>query len=236
MKLKSLLGSLGLILALGSAALTTRLHGTSAIGSDEANIAIVTARLLEHSGYSGHREAAEVSSKFLDRYLEILDGNRLYFLESDLEEFAPYRTNLEALTLKGGDTRPAHKMFERLQQRREQQGTYVQQLLKTEIFDFTGNDSYLRDRQHAPFARNLAEAKDLWRQQLRYEYLQEKLNNKKPDEIVQTLSRRYERSLHALSNGRRIRCWRSTSPLSLMLTTRIQIIWAGARLRIFPSP
>ena len=212
MKLKSLLGSLGLVLALGSAALTTRLHGTSATGSDEANIAIVTARLLENSGYSGHRETEEISGKFLDRYLDILDGNRLHFLESDLEEFAPYRANLEDLTLKSGDTHPAHQIFERFQQRLEQRAAYAQQLLKTETFDFTGNDSYRWDRQNAPRPRNLAEAKELWRQQLRYEYLQEKLSNKKPDEIVQTLSRRYERSLHAMKQ------WKEDQVLEIYLT------------------
>jgi len=47
MKHKSLLGSFALALALSSAALTTRLHGTSAPDSDEASIAKVTARLLE---------------------------------------------------------------------------------------------------------------------------------------------------------------------------------------------
>src|SRR3974390_2579494 len=100
MKLKSLLGSLGLVLAIGSAALTTRLHGTVETGSDEANIASVAARVLENSAYTGHQEAKQLSGKFLDRYLEMLDPSRVYFQESDIKEFAPYRAELEALTLK----------------------------------------------------------------------------------------------------------------------------------------
>jgi carboxyl-terminal processing protease len=83
-------------------------------------------------------------------------------------------------------------------ERLEERTAYVQQLLKTNTFDFTQNDNYQWDRQKAPRPRDLVAAKQLWRQHLRYEYLQEKLSNKKPDEIVQTLSRRYERSLRTV--------------------------------------
>jgi carboxyl-terminal processing protease len=198
MKLKPLLGTLGLVLALGSAALTTRLHGTPATDSDEASIAKVTASLLQNSAYSGRGETKAVSSKFLDRYLGVLDGNRVYFLQSDLEEFAPYRADLDALLLKRGDTHPAHQIFERLLQRVEQRVAYVQELLKTETFDFRGQDTFRWDRRDAARPRDLAEAKQLWRQNLRYDYLQEKLSNRKPEEIVKTLSRRYARTLHSM--------------------------------------
>src|SRR5262249_39072116 len=143
------LGGLGLVLALGSAALTARLHETSATDNDETIIARVTARLLENSAYCGHRATEEVSSKFLDRYLEMLDGNRIHFLESDIEEFASYRSRLEALTVKRGDTCPAHQIFERFLKRLEQRVVYVQELLRIETFDFTSQDSYQVDRRTA---------------------------------------------------------------------------------------
>jgi len=146
MKLKSSLGSLGLALALGSAALTTHLHQTWATGGDEASIAKVTARLLENSAYASHRETGQVSGRFLVHYLDVLDRNRLYFLQSDLEEFAPYRTNLEAMVVKKGDTRPAHQIFNRLLQRLEQRVAYNKELLEPETFDFTGDDNYRWDR------------------------------------------------------------------------------------------
>ena len=212
MKMKPFLCSFGLVLALASAALTTRLHGTPAAENDEANIAKVTARLLENSGYTGHRAHEEVAGKFLDRYLDMLDPGRLYFFESDLAEFAPYRTNLEELTLKSGDTRPAHLIFERFQERLDQRIAYVQELLKIEKLDFTGNDTCRWDREKAPRPRDLAEAKQLWRQHLRFDYLQEKLNNKKPEEIVKILSRRYERTLHAMKQ------WKADQVLEIYLT------------------
>jgi carboxyl-terminal processing protease len=212
MKIKSFLSSFGLALALGSAALTTRLHETSATGSDEANIAKVTARLLENSAYSSHRQTEQVSSRFLDRYLDVLDGNRVYFLQSDISEFAPYRTNLEAMVARRGDTSPAHEILNRFLQRLEQRVAYNKDLLERETFDFTGTDSYRWDRRNAPRPHDLAEAKQLWRQNLRYDCLQEKLANRKPQEIVKTLSRRYERTLHAM------RLWKDNQVLEIYLT------------------
>ena len=212
MKLKPFIGSFGLVLALACGALATRLHGTTAPESDEASIAKVTARLLENSGYAGHRAHEEVAGRFLDRYLDMLDPGRLYFLESDLDEFAPYRASLEDLTIKSGDTRPAHLIFERFQQRLEQRVAYMQNLLKTESFDFTSNDTCRWDREKAPRPRDLAEARQLWRQHLRFDYLQEKLSDKKPEEIVKTLARRYERSLRALKQ------WPADQVLEVYLT------------------
>jgi carboxyl-terminal processing protease len=212
MKSKSLLASLGLALAICCAALTTRLHENTPSGSDEANIAKVTARLLESSAYSSHRETEQVSGRFLDHYLDMLDGNHLYFLQLDLDEFAPYRANLEAMTVKNGDTHPAHLIFNRFLERLRQRVAYNIELLGKETFDFTGKDTYRWDRHDTPRPHDLAEARQLWRQSLRYDYLQEKLSNRKPEEIVKTLSRRYERTLHAAQQ------WKDDEVLELYLT------------------
>ncbi len=213
MKLKSFFASLGAAALTGALLFaTSRLHGTTVPGDDDASIASVTAHLLENTGYTGHHQPEEISNKFLTRYLETLDPNHLYFLQSDLAEFAPYRTNLEILTVRRGDTHPAHQIFERFQQRLQQRIAFSQEMLKTNNFDFTGDDTYRWDRQKAPRPRDLEEARQLWRQNLRYEYLQEKLSNKKPDEIVKTLSRRYERTLHAMKQ------WNSDQVLEIYLT------------------
>ena len=51
-------------------------------------------------------------------------------------------------------------------------------LLKQDKFKFTGGDSILIDRRHAPYPKDMDEAKELWREQLRYQYLLEKLNRR----------------------------------------------------------
>jgi carboxyl-terminal processing protease len=146
---------------------------------DEATIARLASEILPRQHYLRQRLNDDLSSKFLDRYLDMLDNLHLHFLQSDLDEFERYRTRLDDLT-KRGDTRPAREIFSRLVERVEQRVAHVAELLKTEKFTFTGDDRYNLDRRHAARPKDLAEAKEFWRQHLRYEILQEKLVARKP--------------------------------------------------------
>ena len=56
-------------------------------GPRDADIARLTGRLLERQHFSQMPFDKAVSAKFLDRYLESLDNQRLHFLQSDIEEF-----------------------------------------------------------------------------------------------------------------------------------------------------
>jgi carboxyl-terminal processing protease len=199
-KILSVLGLSALALALTAAGIGTRV---SDAGSEEANVTRLTARLLEGSQFSHHRLDDELAAKFLDRYLDALDGEHLLLLQSDVDEFSAFRPRLAELTRQSGDTQPAHAIFARFLERLGQQVSYVTNLLQSEIFDFSGHDQYMLDREHAPRPRNLAEAQELWRQHLRFEFLQEKLADKKPNEIVYTLSHRYTRLQQTMSRFNR---------------------------------
>ena len=59
-------------------------------GPNDANIAKVTASIFEGAHYLRKPFNDEMSSKFLDRYLDALDNLHLYFLQSDLKEFEDY--------------------------------------------------------------------------------------------------------------------------------------------------
>ena len=144
---------------------------------DEEAIAKLTSRILMQMHYLHSQQPLDdqVSSQFLDRYLERLDSIHIHFLQSDLREFERYRTTLDDLT-KAGDISPARVIFKRFSERIEQRMAYVAELLKTGNFDFTGNDRYNFDRHKAPYPKDIDDARNIWRQHLRYEYLEEKLN------------------------------------------------------------
>ncbi|MEO7296993.1 MAG: carboxy terminal-processing peptidase [Verrucomicrobiota bacterium] len=141
----------------------------------EKNIARITAKLLEQIHYSQRPFDDELSSKLLDRYMDTLDGMHLHLLQSDVAEFEIYRLKLDDLTLKAGDVQPAHQIFARMLQRAQERVAYVNQLLKTEKFEFKGNERYVLDRRHAPRPLDIEDAHKLWRHHLRSEFLQEKL-------------------------------------------------------------
>jgi carboxyl-terminal processing protease len=195
-------------------------------GPVDGQIAYVTARMLEQYHYLRQPFTTKVSEKFLDRYLEMFDPFHLHFTQADLAEFEPYRTNLDHLTINShrvADTRPACVIFNRYVQRVQQHVAYVDELLKTEKFSFDTDERVLLNRKEQPYPKDLDDAKKLWRDRLRFEYLQEKLGKldakAKPakadvsakdsgtkthttpkkseaEEITDTLTHRYHRNLH----------------------------------------
>ncbi len=150
-------------------------------GPNDGRIAYVTARLLEEYQYSQQPLDKKMSEKFFDGYLDSLDPQHLYFLKSDLAEFAHYRTNLDTLTINDrsvADLTPAYQIFERFLERLKQRVAYDDKLLKHDRFWLNTHEYILLDRRKAPYPKNLAEARSLWRQRLLYDYLQEVLSRR----------------------------------------------------------
>ena len=174
--------------------------------------------MLEEFHYSQQLLDADISKKFFDGYLETLDQRHEHFLQSDLAEFAHYRTNLDTLTIGTNGTAnltPAYEIYQRYLERIQQHADYVNELLKEDKFKFNTDEHILLDRRHAPYPKDLDEAKQLWSQRLRYEYLQEKLSREisptnsdvilplpksATAEITDTLARHYRWNLHMATN------------------------------------
>jgi carboxyl-terminal processing protease len=197
---RSLLAA-GLSLGLCAAALAgppaARLPAAQAT---EANVTRLTTSLLERSQFAHHPLDSELAGKFLAGYLDALDGRRSLFLQSDVQEFAAYRATLAQVT-REGNTSAAHAIWRRYLQRLEERTAYVIQQLQTAAFDFKGQDRYSFDRENASRPRDMAAAQAGWRQELRAEYLDEKLRDVPDSKIVTTLTRRYEqqqRTMQAL--------------------------------------
>ena len=148
-------------------------------GPIDGAIASATAYMLTNYHYLKKPFDAVVSSQFLDRYLETLDPQHIHFNQGDLAEFERYRTNLNHLTLASdhhlGDTRPACEIFNRFMERLEQRTAYADELLAQEKFTFDKDERVLINRKQVPYPADLDEAKKLWRERLRFEYLQELL-------------------------------------------------------------
>ena len=161
-------------------------------GPDDANISKVTARILERSHYLRQNFNDEVSSKLFDKYIEALDNLRLFFLQSDVDEFEQYRTKLDDMILKDGNVVPARTIFTRFIQRLHEQYDYVTNLLANEKFTFDTDEKYVVIRKKEPRPKTMEEAKKVWRDRLRYEYLQEKLAIGKPDEIGKIVAEKLE--------------------------------------------
>ncbi len=140
-------------------------------------IAKIAAERLQQWHYSQHPFDAEISAKFLDHYLDTLDYLHLFFLQSDVQEFEQYRTNLNTLTLKYDDITPCWMMFSRFMERVHERIALVTNLLETQPFVFTNHDRFTVNRHELPYAKDLDQAREFWRQELRCEYLDQLLSS-----------------------------------------------------------
>lgn len=172
-------------------------HPAASAQSTEANITRLTASILGSSQFAHHPLDRELAAKFLDRYLDAIDGTRSLFLQSDVKELSGSQGAFVRATMDKGDTHLAHVIWKRYLERLEQRRSYVSSLLDAGpgAFTFTGDDSYQIDRATLARPADVAAAQALWKQRLRAEYLDEKLGNTADAEIPGKLRRRYEQQL-----------------------------------------
>jgi carboxyl-terminal processing protease len=197
-KFASPLVALALVVVFATTGLGRRSAAEPDTRTTEANITRLTTSLLEHSQFAHHPFDSDLAGALLDRYLDALDGTRSLFLQTDVDEFAANRATLPQATRAAGDTRAAEAIFARVLTRMDQRASYVADTLRTATFDFTGHDVDSLDRGHAPRPADLTAARKLWLEQLRAEYLQEKLGDRRPETIASTLTHRYAQQLQTL--------------------------------------
>lgn len=161
-------------------------------GPVDGQIASVTAQMLQRYHYLRRPFDETVSSTFFDRYLETLDPMHLHFTQADVADFEHYRTNLSRLTLSArrrgvADTTPACEIFNRFLERVAQRVAYADDLLQRERFTFDADERITINRKEMPYPADLNEARKLWRERLRFEYLQEllgKINARKKNQAA----------------------------------------------------
>ena len=133
----------------------------------------------------------EVSERILDRFLENLDPSRSFFLQGDIDRFSKYSHELDNDLLKG-QLEPAYEIFRLYRRRVSERSEYAIKLLEHD-FDFTVEEVYEFDRSEMPWPVDTSELNDIWRKRVKNDYLNLQLAGKEPEEIRDTLTRRYDR-------------------------------------------
>jgi carboxyl-terminal processing protease len=131
-----------------------------------------------------------LSSVMFDRYLQNLDPGKLYFLQSDIQNFEKYRYKFDDF-LKEGNLKPAFEIFNTFRKNVFERNKYILALLENE-FDYT-KDEYLQvDRKNEPWPATKEEADEIWRKIIKDQALTQKMNDREWKEISESLTRRYQ--------------------------------------------
>ena len=151
---------------------------------------------LEDRHYAKLEYNDDFSSQHLDAYVESLDGSKMFFLASDLEEFEQFRSVMDE-QLPKGNLDAGFFIFNRFQQRLEARLEKELENLPQTVaaMDFSVDETYQIDVEERSWAASSAELDDRWRKQLKNQVLSLKLAEKPEDDLVSTLEKRYQNQL-----------------------------------------
>ena len=172
----------------------------------ERQVARMVTRFVERAHYARLSLDDSLSEATLKTYLEALDGNRHYFLQSDIAYFARYRNSLDE-SLRSGDMDPVFDIFRLYRLRTQQNLGYALSLLEQEP-DFSVDENYVFDRKDLPWIATPAEMQDLWRRRVKNDALGLMLADKTWKETAEILRKRYTpgtRSRQQARQRRRLR-------------------------------
>ncbi len=178
--------------ALGSTE-STVLEPNLAPDSRHEQIGEMVVGFVEKSHYRHAEVDDELSSQILDRYIESMDNNRMYFLASDIEAFGNYRYQLDDMV--GSESLvPVFQIFEVYRTRVRERLNFALEQIDIEP-DYSIDEEYVFDRSELPWASSTDDLDELWRKRVKNDALNLSLAEKEWEEINDVLQKRYSRFL-----------------------------------------
>src|SRR5438445_1270714 len=179
-------------LALCTILFTAMLAAPPAPASSRETVTMSVGRLLEEGHYTRQKLNEEVSKKFLQTYLEMLDFSHLFFTQEDVDAVTAKYGNSMAGDVLFVKMKPAYEIYTLYTKRVDERVAKIKKLLKQPI-DFKSNATVELSRQKSPWPKNESEVDQLWRGRIANELLQEHLSEHPIEPPAQLVSRRYER-------------------------------------------
>jgi carboxyl-terminal processing protease len=164
--------------------------------AQERSLAPRVASILEQNHYRHIPIDERLSPQVLDRFLTALDPQHSYFMASDIVGFDRWRLRFGDM-IHTGEIDPAYLIFYVFQQRNREHMDYALKLLDTEP-DWTRDESFDFDREHAAWPSSQTEIDELWRLRVKNDAISLLLTGKNWADTADTLRKRYQRVLTRL--------------------------------------
>ena len=151
--------------------------------------------IIERLGARHYRAQSiddNLSERYLDQYVEMLDSGKSYFLRSDIEEFSQWRLKLDDLA-KRGDLKPGFTMFNRLRDRAIDQLNRNITLLEDVDYriEYDTDESIILDPKKRTWHESATAAALHWEKRIQDAMIRLVLNEKDPAEARELLIKRY---------------------------------------------
>ncbi|XUO89228.1 carboxy terminal-processing peptidase [Halomonas sp. KM072] len=165
---------------------------------EQRQAAVEIADSLRYGHYANINFDQQWSEEAFQRYLDILDGQRAYLLNRDIE---PYRhlENDMAEALFEGELDDAFALYNRLSERHTSRLEWLLARLDEGLsLEFESDERLEVDRESAPWASRESELDELWRKRLKNDALTLALTGQDDEQIENNLRQRYEGQLTRL--------------------------------------
>ncbi|QDT62051.1 Tail-specific protease precursor [Stieleria bergensis] len=178
---------------------------------EDSSITRIIASRVPMLHVSRHPLDDQMSERALTLFLDRFDPLKLYFYQSDIDQFRAYKDNIDDW-VKNGKLDLAFKIFERFAQRVDERVETALTLLDGD-FDFSKEEFVVADGEDASYAVTPKDAEDRWRRQIKYALLELKDDDTEGEEARDLLRRRYKRL------SRRFASFKSADLLEAYLTS-----------------
>lgn len=117
----------------------------------------------------GHYDPAVIDDNFskgvYKDYIEALDPSKRFFIQSDIDEFAAYETQIDD-QIKNKDLTFFNLTYERLMKRLGESKEFYKEILD-KPFDYKIKEEFNTDYEKLPYAKNTSELREKWRKQIK---------------------------------------------------------------------
>lgn len=156
----------------------------------DRQITLTVSMLMERQNLSGHRLDDTISQRCLDTFIKELDPLKLFFYQSDVDEFMKNRDHLDEY-FDRGEIKFAYDVFSRFLTRvNERIDIAKAELNKAQ--DFALDETMDSDPKAIGFTKTPAEATERWRKRVKFDLLKETADEVPNDEAIKKLGKRYE--------------------------------------------
>ncbi|QQL44167.1 carboxy terminal-processing peptidase [Sulfuriroseicoccus oceanibius] len=132
--------------------------------------------MLRNMHFEKRQFTADFQRELLTSYLEFVDMNKLYFLQSDVDEFQrKYGGQILVSLLKSEGVDAAAEIHERFVKRVTERNDKITELIKNGEFNFDGNETIELSREDADWPADAAEADAIWHKRIEESMLEEVL-------------------------------------------------------------
>jgi carboxyl-terminal processing protease len=155
----------------------------------DRQVSLIVSELLKQDHLLKRPLDDEISQRALKTFLKQLDPMKVYFYQSDVDEFMSQRDRLDDF-VRRGQLNFSYDVFRRFLDRIDERVDFVDELLKAE-HDFTVDEKMVTNPDLAQYAKTREEAFDRWRKRIKYDLLVLKTDDVTGEEALERLERRY---------------------------------------------